>query len=578
MNSPQKVWAQYQKGVQYNQNLNLYDVVKENEDYYNDKQWGDLNAPDLDKPVLNFIKPVVNYYVALLISDDIATNITLGAGSNPEERDIVPKVISKEVEEVMEMTNMKYQFRKVIRNTAIDGDSAGHLYFDVDEDEIKFEILDNTNVYFGDTSSADVQTQPYIILAYRRLVKEVRKRAEELGKEPDLITADSDDYLYPNAQVNVETQYTTVLRKYWKDKGTVWVWEGTRNCELIEETNLELKLYPVSWMCWEDMKNSYHGVSPVTGKIANQQYVNKMYAMAMQYCKLYAFPKAVYDKTKLPNGWNNQIGKAIGVNGNPRESVLMDSVGASGFNSQAIELANQTVSQTKDLMGASDAALGNVKPDNTSAIIATQKAANAPLDIQRLVFYNFVEDVVREMIDIMRVYYGERPYLITDNFGAEMDGTYNYSDLNNYKAKLSIDIGQGSYWSELMQIQTLDALMTQGIIPDAQTYLECLPEGYVKNKQGIIDKWQEMKDQQMGMEEMPQGMEMPSPEEAAAEEIGSSDLAEDIPDDDLASLCAELQQIPEDKRGEIIAQLNVSDETKQKIVQLMEAQNAMPEM
>ena len=586
---PLGIWNEYQDGISYNQNLDLYETVRDNENFYNDKQWEDLNAPDLDKPTLNFIKPVVNYYVALMISDDIALNVTLSAGSTKEQQDLIPKVLQNAVDDVMEFTNMKFLNRRAIRNAAVDADACMHVYYDPTIDtgeavkgDIATEILDNTNVFFGDTSSPDVQSQPYIILSYRVLLSVAKRKAEQNGEDPGVVTADSEDSLYLNTDKNVDGRYATILRKYWKDEktGHVWGCETCQNGYIKQPVDLELKRYPIAWMSWEEVKNSYHGISPVTGKIANQTFVNKMYAMAMQYSKLYSFPKVVYDKTKLKEGWNNRIGQAVAVNGNPRDTVLIDSVGAGGFNAQSLELANQTISQTKDLMGASDAALGNVRPDNTSAIIAVQKAANAPLDIQRLVFYNFVEDVIRNMIDIMRVNYGERSYLITAEDGTDVAGTFDFNELNNITMKLKIDIGQGTYWSELMQMQTLDAMKTQGIVPDAVTYLECLPDGVIKSKQKIIDRWKELEAQQQGM--MPEGAEgMPEAAEAEAPENVTpieqpeepESYAADIPDDDLASLCAELEQVPEEKRMQVLEKLNLSDDTKQKIIMMLEDRN-----
>ena len=586
---PLGIWNEYQDGISYNQNLDLYATVRDNENFYNDKQWEDLNAPDLDKPTLNFIKPVVNYYVALMISDDIALNVTLSAGSTKEQQDLIPKVLQNAVDDVMEFTNMKFLNRRAIRNAAVDADACMHVYYDPTIDtgeavkgDIATEILDNTNVFFGDTSSPDVQSQPYIILSYRVLLSVAKRKAEQNGEDPGVVTADSEDSLYLNTDKNVDGRYATILRKYWKDEktGHVWGCETCQNGYIKQPVDLELKRYPIAWMSWEEVKNSYHGISPVTGKIANQTFVNKMYAMAMQYSKLYSFPKVVYDKTKLKEGWNNRIGQAVAVNGNPRDTVLIDSVGAGGFNAQSLELANQTISQTKDLMGASDAALGNVRPDNTSAIIAVQKAANAPLDIQRLVFYNFVEDVIRNMIDIMRVNYGERSYLITAEDGTDVAGTFNFNELNNITMKLKIDIGQGTYWSELMQMQTLDAMKTQGIVPDAVTYLECLPDGVIKSKQKIIDRWKELEAQQQGMlpesaEEMPEAAEAEAPENVTPIEQPEEpeSYAADIPDDDLASLCAELEQVPEEKRMQVLEKLNLSDDTKQKIIMMLEDRN-----
>ena len=80
---PSEVWAEYQRGINYNQSIGLYDTVKQNNNFYNDKQWEGVNAPDLDKPVFNFLKPVVSYYVAMLISDDVAVNVELGNSVRP---------------------------------------------------------------------------------------------------------------------------------------------------------------------------------------------------------------------------------------------------------------------------------------------------------------------------------------------------------------------------------------------------------------------------------------------------------------------------------------------------------------
>ena len=78
------------------------------------------------------------------------------------------------------------------------------------------------------------------------------------------------------------------------------------------------------------------------------------------------------------------------------------------MSNQVIGLIEKIIDYTRDTMGASDAALGNVRPDNTSAIIAVQKASESPLTLQRMDFYQFVEDYIRIMMDMMRVDYGAR--------------------------------------------------------------------------------------------------------------------------------------------------------------------------
>ena len=103
---PASVYCEYNRGVSYNSSLGLYDTVERNENFYNDKQWEGVYAPKLTKPVFNFLKPVVNYYIATLISDDIAVDVELDRAPLEGEYDVT-KIISSEIEKIMEHTNMR---------------------------------------------------------------------------------------------------------------------------------------------------------------------------------------------------------------------------------------------------------------------------------------------------------------------------------------------------------------------------------------------------------------------------------------------------------------------------------------
>ena len=138
-------------------------------------------------------------------------------------------------------------------------------------------------------------------------------------------------------------------------------------------------------------------------------------------------------------------------------------------------------------MGANDAALGNVSPNNTSAIVTLQKSSVAPLELQRLARYQFVEDYARIVYDIVKSFYGER--MVQTEDGAE------YADFGAIEdnAKLIVDIGQSEYWSESAQISTMDNLFAKGIIDDALIYLENLPSRALPNKSKIIRQIEEEK-------------------------------------------------------------------------------------
>ena len=45
--------------------------------------------------------------------------------------------------------------------------------------------------------------------------------------------------------------------------------------------------------------------------------------MYVQCIKQVAFPKIIYDMTRFPNGWSNDVGKAVGMRGNPNEALSL---------------------------------------------------------------------------------------------------------------------------------------------------------------------------------------------------------------------------------------------------------------
>ena len=375
----------------------------------------------------------------------------------------------------------------------------------------------------------------------------MKDEARRNGMNPDEVVADNESY-YVNTEKDRDNDYTTVVLKMWKEKGTVHIIKCTRNAVIKREADTEYKLYPLAWLSWETMKNCYHGISPLTGKIQNQIFVNKLYAMAMMYTTKMAFPKMLYDRTKIA-AWDNRIGKAIGVAGNPNEA-LFSNFQSADMSNNVMNMVQSTITQTKEMMGASDAALGNVKPDNTSAIIAVQKAAGMPLDIQRMDFYNFVESCVRIFIEMMRVDYGTRCVTLTDNEGNVTKEEFDFGLLKNYALNLKIDIGQGSYWSELMQVQTLDSMMKNKIIPDALTYLEAVPEGYIKNKNKIVESIRQAQGAAGGMmgagidgmPEMPGGQAMGAPPSASGVQgEGAMPNPADMSDEELQAFIADMK-------------------------------------
>ena len=275
--TPEKIYSRYQKDVGYKTRLDLYNKVKQQENFFLSKQWEGVNAPDLPKPNLNFIKRVVNYLISVLVVDDIgiaysgydplvkkqakfpfaeqpfispeqmaALETEMAAASVP----IIEEILPAEVDRINENVKFGPKLRRIVHNMAVDGDACLYVRYDPDkgaqsEDvtsgEIETEIVYNTNVHFGDVMTNEVEKQPYIILSKMKLTAELRKQYPELKDE---IKADNDE----NDVVPEDDgeEITTVLTYMFKKDGKVWFCECTQDVFLVEPVNTEQTLYPVA--------------------------------------------------------------------------------------------------------------------------------------------------------------------------------------------------------------------------------------------------------------------------------------------------------------------------------------------
>ena len=59
---------------------------------------------------------------------------------------------------------------------------------------------------------------------------------------------------------------------------------------------------------------------------------------------------------------------------------------------------------TKECLGATDAQMGSVRPDNTSALMVLQNASEVPLENTRAGLHEWVEDIGAILLDMMGTY------------------------------------------------------------------------------------------------------------------------------------------------------------------------------
>ena len=514
--TPEQVQAEYQKMLGYNTAVNLDETVRANENFFIGKQWEGVDAKGLPTPVYNFLKQVVLFSVANITTDNIKMQATpLACERTPEDVERVAEIVNKEFDRLFEFNRVPNLVREYMRNAAVDGDSCLFTFWDDTVDAgfglrggIRTEIVDNMRVGFGNTACRDPQKQPYILIERREMTKELRRAAQEAGNprwndiQPDNENHNTDSY-------KNSSERSTVLLRMWKERktGTVWACEVSGRVMLREPWDMGLRLYPVTWINWDYIPDSYHGQALVTGLIPNQIFVNKLFAMSMISLMTSAFPRTVYDKTRIPK-WNNAVGAAIGVNGGDVTGVAKI-IDPAQISPQIAQFIQTSVDYTRQFLGATSAALGETRPDNTSAIIALQRAASIPSEITKQNLYKSIEDLGRIYLDFMAAYYGKRKVQVSmPDVGADILAfagkdpeeletvLFDYGILNDMPMALKLDVGASSYWSEMASVQTLDNLLMQNKIT-IEEYLERIPDGYIPKRQELIASRKQAAQQQM---------------------------------------------------------------------------------
>jgi hypothetical protein len=497
-------WDFYQKACDYNNSIKLNDTVKVNENFYIGKQWEGVDSNGLPTPQFNILKRLIGFVVATITTDNVKVNATALANvPNEDELTDPVRIVNEEFEAIIERNDIPALIREYARNSAIDGDGCLYTYWDDTaangqkvKGAIKTEVIENTRVFFGNPNDRTVETQPWIIIARRTMVRLAKKRSKANGcADWEYITSDSESNAVDQAKV-VDDKVTDLLL-LWRNEedGYIWGYEFTQSGEIRKPYSLNIKRYPISWLPWDYVADSYHGQAMITGLIPNQIFINKAWAMSMLSIMKTAFPKVIYDKTKIRN-WDNRVGGSIGVHGDVSAvAQIMDPAAISPQISQFIQLAAQ---MSEEGLGATGAALGEGRADNTSAIIALQRAASTPTELTKQALYRSIEDLFRIYLEFMANFYGKRivdvepTESVSQALGfagmsvpAAVPAEFDFSILKDHEITIKLEAGASSYYSEIAAMQTLDNLLMNGHI-NAIQYLERVPDGYVPGRRKLI--------------------------------------------------------------------------------------------
>jgi hypothetical protein len=505
------VWRDFEKGRMYNRMKKVYTDTEKNYDFYYGNQTKYLNIGKETPIVINIIKSIVKYKLGVINSNAYAIVYNPNFYNAEDEGKLLEelcKVLSRHSNKVWELQQVSSKIKEAVKDACINDEGILHNYFDTNKQEVCTEVIDKNNIYYGNENSSDIQSQPYIIISYRKPISQVREEATQLGIDKDKIelivedgeTLEQAGYKTITDEVN---PMCLVLLKYYKIKGEIYYTRATKSVELETREPTGMTLYPVAHIVWEEVKGSARGVGAVRNTISNQIEINKIATRRALAVKLAAFPKLVVNEDMVLNANAlEKTGSTIKLKGGATIQDVLKQVGylnATNMSPDAKNLQDDLQNNTKDLEGAGDVATGKVDPTQTSgkAILAVQQATQQPLNEQVETYKTFIEDLARIWYDMWKAYKvdGMRVmYEVEDDEGntREVPGVFSYELLKKLDANIKVDITPQSPYDRLAQEQSIENLMMSQKIT-FEEYVEALPEYSIMPKfalQNILKKRQ----------------------------------------------------------------------------------------
>ncbi len=524
------VWSLYEKSVSYCRLMGMFDDTDRNHRMYNGDQWYGLIAPGVEKIQYNFIKPVVRYKVGIIMTNLYGINYS---SENFENRDFkktadrVCTLLNKRAATIWERDYMDLKLRLVVKDAAIDDEGIIYVTYDPDTGMPTNEILNKTDVFYGNENDPDIQSQPYILIKKRMPVSEAQELAEANGVSKQLILhimGDNETLEQAGETAKYEKDpMCTVVTKLYKDNGRVRYSMSTRYVEIKKDKDSGMTYYPLAHLLWEQKKGSARGEGEVRQLIPNQLETNKTAMRRALTVKTTAFPQKAVLADKVSNlDQVDAVGATIKVHGQTVDDIskVFGYVYPAQMSPDAEKIMKELISSTRELAGAGEVATGQVNPENASgrAILAVKQATEQPLTEHLSYTKGFVEDLSRIWLDMITTYNDsiqleeevEDP--VTGETFVQMVTVHKVT-LQNLQPVVKVDITPRSAFDKYAQEQSMENLLVAGMfnsqrMPELKLYVKTLDDDSVMPKQKLLDMIEQWEREQIRIAQIDQKAQM----------------------------------------------------------------------
>ena len=519
------IWNLFEKGRNFNRMRNVFSDTDKNYRMYNDNQWHGLKVKGIEPIQLNIIKPIVKYKVGTINNNLYLPVYSADNFDNNDFKEVAIKtceLLNKLASKVWEKDNMDYKVRSISKHSAINDECPVYVTYDNETNMPVHEILSKNDIYYGNENDSDIQNQPYILIKQRKPVINIIEMARSEGVSDEKIQYiigdnDTSEEAGDSSKQEIDDMCTLVTKLYKKD-GTVHFSQATRFCDIKEDKDTGLTLYPVTHMLWEEKEGSARGEGEVRFLIPNQLEINKTIMRRLISAKQTAYPQKIVNTAKVSNPSEvDKVGSTIRVNGPDIDDVkkAIGMINPAQMSTDVEKVMNELISTTRELAGAGDIATGDINPEAASgkAILAIQQASQMPTTEQTLSLKTTIEDLARIWLDMWKTYATDGlviDYEETNGIAGEKKSNpvkVPYTVLQELQASVKVDVTPKSPFDKFAQELSLENMLKAGYfnsqkLSELEVYVELLDDDSSMPKNKLIEAIKKIKETQQRISEV----------------------------------------------------------------------------
>ncbi|MDD3428448.1 MAG: hypothetical protein PHG02_00395 [Oscillospiraceae bacterium] len=511
--SVQTNWQQYQDGLQYQQSMGFRQDFPAFERFKEGHQWNTPTADNADfpRPVFNIVEMFIKAKRASVTNQSIAIHyspaMALAGGTQAAALAAKGAADYTDFARILWSSAAQDELNDdFIDDAATLGTGILHYYWSNDVTtasrrtggDIRGDVVDPLNVFFGNPQCKDVQKQPYVIITSRERVQDVRAVAKRYGVGSgrcSQILPDADYELYDAAKENTphaDGEKVTVLTRYFRKDGQVYFEKTTKNAQVVPPTPLTPKtakapitLYPLVVLNWRKRKRCIYGIGEAQDLITINKAYNLIKAYSLYSVQQLGSPKIIRRAGAIQEPITNEPGQILTDRTSDGNGIKY--LNPPAFGSFAGSLANEVFEMARTVTGVTGVSTGESIAGNmaASAIIALQNQAKTPIKEISRRYFRAMEQVGRIWEQFFKTYYAlPRAITVTDADGVAKTRAFVGTRYADVDFKLAVDVGTSSEYGEELAIATLDRFYDKGEITLEQ-YLQLAPRNVVPFKEQL---------------------------------------------------------------------------------------------